>query len=89
MSNQNKNGIMVKNTDPPKQINGDRSVAAASENERFSGAMERGDSDARVPNGPTMKDRTAVLAYELWQARGCPEGSADEDWFDAARQLSA
>lgn len=29
----------------------------------------------------------AALAYELWQARGCPEGSAEEDWFRAAETL--
>ena len=29
----------------------------------------------------------AALAYELWQARGCPEGSAQEDWFHAAEPL--
>jgi len=29
----------------------------------------------------------AALAYELWQARGCPEGSAEEDWFHAAEEL--
>jgi hypothetical protein len=29
----------------------------------------------------------AALAYELWQARGCPEGSAEEDWYKAAAQL--
>jgi hypothetical protein len=37
---------------------------------------------------PTDED-IAKLAYELWQARGCPEGSAEEDWFQAAKQLSA
>jgi hypothetical protein len=31
----------------------------------------------------------AALAYELWQARGCPEGSHEEDWFNAAHQLRA
>jgi len=30
---------------------------------------------------------TASLAYTLWQARGCPEGSADEDWFQAVQEL--
>jgi len=30
---------------------------------------------------------TAGLAYELWQARGCPSGSPEEDWFHAAAQL--
>jgi hypothetical protein len=29
----------------------------------------------------------AARAYELWQARGCPEGSSQEDWFRAAEQL--
>lgn len=28
-----------------------------------------------------------ALAYELWQARGCPIGSAEEDWFHAAEKL--
>ena len=29
----------------------------------------------------------AELAYELWQSRGCPDGSPDEDWFRAEREL--
>jgi len=29
----------------------------------------------------------AALAHELWQARGCPAGSADEDWFHAVEEL--
>src|SRR5579871_3884562 len=29
----------------------------------------------------------AALAYELWQARGCPDGSPEEDWFRAAAVL--
>jgi hypothetical protein len=31
--------------------------------------------------------RTELLAYAFWQARGCPEGSPDEDWFLAEEQL--
>ena len=31
----------------------------------------------------------AALAHELWKARGCPAGSADEDWFRAVEQLRA
>jgi hypothetical protein len=27
------------------------------------------------------------LAYRIWQARGCPEGSAEQDWLDAEKQL--
>ena len=29
------------------------------------------------------------LAHRLWQARGCPLGSPDEDWFRAAHELRA
>jgi hypothetical protein len=29
----------------------------------------------------------AVLAYQLWHARGCPEGSPEIDWFQAEMQL--
>jgi hypothetical protein len=31
----------------------------------------------------------AALAHALWQARGCPQGSPEEDWFNAARELRA
>jgi len=29
----------------------------------------------------------AMRAHELWRARGCPDGSPDEDWFRAAEEL--
>ena len=32
-------------------------------------------------------DDIAALAHELWKARGCPEGSPEEDWFHASEQL--
>jgi hypothetical protein len=32
-------------------------------------------------------DDIAALAHQLWLARGCPDGSPDEDWFRAAEQL--
>lgn len=32
-------------------------------------------------------DEIAALAHELWEARGCPDGSPEEDWFHAAEQL--
>jgi|SRR5579862_9875574 len=32
-------------------------------------------------------DEIAVLAHAKWQARGCPEGSAEQDWLDAEQEL--
>ena len=29
----------------------------------------------------------AELAYELWQSRGCPDGSAEDDWYKAEKEL--
>jgi len=29
----------------------------------------------------------AARAHEIWKARGCPEGSAEADWFRAAEEL--
>lgn len=28
-----------------------------------------------------------TLAYEIWESRGRPNGSADSDWFEAERRL--
>ena len=32
-------------------------------------------------------DDIAALAHELWRARGCPDGSPQVDWFQAAEEL--
>jgi transcriptional regulator with XRE-family HTH domain len=37
---------------------------------------------------PTYEE-VAERAYLLWQQRGCPDGNAEEDWFQAERQLMA
>jgi len=30
----------------------------------------------------------AALAHALWQERGSPEGSPEEDWFTAEQEIS-
>jgi|SRR5450759_1254981 hypothetical protein len=32
-------------------------------------------------------DDIAALAHKLWQAKGCPDGSPQEDWFRACEEL--
>jgi hypothetical protein len=36
-------------------------------------------------------ERTSIdeLAYRIWQARGCPQGTAEQDWLDAEKQLQS
>jgi hypothetical protein len=49
---------------------------------RVGSRIEREEDTARPEH-----DRIAQLAYELWQRRGCPEGSPDEDWEQAQIEL--
>lgn len=44
----------------------------------------RGETGA---NTAADESQIAALAYRLWQARGCTEGSSQEDWFLAEREL--
>ena len=37
---------------------------------------------------PTQ-EQIANLAYAIWQARGCQDGSPEEDWLAAEQQLRA
>jgi hypothetical protein len=43
---------------------------------------------AAHPTGaPVEEQDVASLAYRRWLERGCPEGSPQEDWFEAEREL--
>ena len=44
-------------------------------------------TEAKSPERPEH-EQIAALAYALWQARGCPEGSPDEDWLRAEQELT-
>jgi hypothetical protein len=46
--------------------------------EKTAGAAPRSVSDTEI----------APLAYKLWQGRGCPIGSPDEDWFRVEAELA-
>ena len=37
----------------------------------------------------SSRQSIAELAYHLWNARGRPRGSVEEDWLEAERQLAA
>jgi hypothetical protein len=40
-------------------------------------------------SGNVQQQAIANLAYELWQQRGCPQGSPEEDWNRAEQLLQA
>jgi len=37
--------------------------------------------------GETPRDEVARRAYYLWLERGCPAGTAEQDWLAAEREL--
>jgi len=39
------------------------------------------------PHGAIQSQEIANLAYSYWLARGCPEGSPDQDWLRAEKDL--
>lgn len=41
---------------------------------------------SRTPRQFTHEE-CSQLAYSIWQQRGCPEGTAEADWFEAEEQL--
>jgi hypothetical protein len=40
------------------------------------------------PAEASLREQIALLAFQLWQQRGCPEGSAEEDWYLAENALT-
>jgi len=41
-----------------------------------------------TPEEPgSFHEQVAILAYHLWQERGCPEGSPEVDWLEAEQEL--
>jgi hypothetical protein len=57
--------------------------------------MARAAADQAVPEhagseaaaGQFSRESIEKLAYQLWVKRGCPAGSAEEDWYEAERSL--
>jgi len=41
------------------------------------------------PSEKLAENEIAILAYRLWEERGCPSGSPEEDWFQAENELKS
>ncbi len=54
--------------------------------QRSNAAIDRIDRASRAQND-NHQERVAELAYQLWQDRGSPEGSPEEDWTRAEQQF--
>ena len=47
--------------------------------------VEQGSSEITNPTRP--RQEVEDLAYRRWVERGCPQGSAEDDWYAAEREL--
>ena len=52
-----------------------------------SGTSQPTDSTERNVSETVSEDAITALAYQLWQDRGCPIGSDQQDWFQAEQEL--
>jgi hypothetical protein len=51
------------------------------------GAVARSEPQAGTDGQAGTPEQIAILAYEIWVARGRPHGTDLEDWYEAERQL--
>lgn len=55
--------------------------------ESTSQSSELRSAESVSANRELPHDEIAQVAYALWEARGRGDGSAEQDWFEAERQL--
>jgi Protein of unknown function (DUF2934) len=48
-----------------------------------------GQADGSAAAAQFSRESIEKLAYQYWLNRGCPSGSAEEDWYQAERALMA
>lgn len=73
---------MTKHDERARRNPGTTSTGAAGAAMAFDPAAEPGISEPVIEH-----DEIALLAYSYWEARGCPHGSPEEDWFRAEGEL--
>lgn len=49
--------------------------------------QEAASANMPEPSAAATHQEIAALAYTLWQQRGCPDGSSEEDWLNAEQEL--
>jgi len=52
-------------------------------------ALQEGPKNPPSDELEPTQEQIASLAYALWQRRGCPEGSPQQDWLRAEEALLA
>jgi hypothetical protein len=61
----------------------------AIETAEVSESIAAAESEGMVLHSDGEREKIARLAYQHWHARGCPEGSPEEDWFRAEEDIKS
>ncbi len=69
------------------QTGHERSRQALEHSRQAHDHTEQAHDDGAGGPGLVAHEELAMVAHELWEARGRPEGSPEEDWFRAASRL--
>ena len=67
---------------------GKSKTASAVDQEHYPEQNEAETAGSRE-NAHPSHDEIAERAFQLWHARGCPDGSAEQDWLQAEAELQA
>jgi hypothetical protein len=68
---------------------GKSKTGSAADAQRYPEQHEVKNSGFEEADSLPSHDEIAKRAMEIWNARGCPEGSADRDWLQAEGELRA
>jgi len=70
-------------------LTGQEHSRQALEHSRIAHERSQGAHSGRTEHGVATfgHQEIAARAHEIWMANGCPEGTAEVDWFQAAREL--
>ena len=53
--------------------------------------MQQSNMQSKMPGSSSSQEQAAsdiaMLAYVLWQQRGCPVGSPEQDWMEAEQKM--
>lgn len=66
-----------------------KSKTAAAVDQKHYPEQNEAETPGSNMNGHPSHEQIAERAFQLWNARGCPDGSPLEDWLRAEEELAA
>jgi Protein of unknown function (DUF2934) len=71
---------------PHKSDRDGKSKTASAVDQQHYPEQNEVDNEGDGSSSPNQQE-IALRAFELWHAKGCPDGTAEENWFEAEAEL--